>query len=150
MLSTISWPLLVWSGLVALVASTWLLMIFRTLNATRYLPRAYWSCALFATASDSALVFAGLLRMVVMIAVIPIIYVAIFAYTGQAEAVMGLMVGAAHGLLAGLTLPLAARRCSGAKAPGLLGWNLGRATPLVLLLVHATYGTLLGYIYVNG
>ena len=142
--------LLVWSGLVAFVASTWLLMALRRLGVTRYLPRAYWSCALFGSTRDSALLLGGLLRSIAMIAVIPFLYAFAFTYADRAEALVGLCFGLVHGLLAGLLLPLAARRCGGALPPGLLGWNLGRATPLVLLFVHAVYGTLLGYIYVNG
>ena len=149
-LTTISWPLLLWSGLTAVVVSSLVLMILRKVGATRYLPRAYWSCALFGSSSSAALLFAGLLRMLAMIAAFPLIYAYVFAYTGRAEAVIGLIAGAIHGLAAGVALPIAARRCAGAKPPGLLGWNLGRATPAVLVLVHAVYGTLLGYIYVNG
>lgn len=125
-------------------------MMLRQLGATRYLPRAYWSCALFGSVRDSALLVSGLLRMIAMIALVPVIYAIVFAYLGRAEALSGAIVGALHGLLAGIILPFAARRCSGANPPGPLGWNLGRATPIVLLLVHAVYGTVLGYIYVNG
>lgn len=125
-------------------------MILRQFGATRYLPRAYWSCALFGSVRDGALVVSGLLRMIAMIALFPVIYAIIFAYVGHAEALTGAIAGGIHGLLAGVILAFAARRCSGAKPPGPLGWNLGRATPFVLLLVHAVYGTLLGYIYVNG
>lgn len=145
-----SWTLLLWSGLVAFVASTWLLTALRRIGATRYLPRAYWSCALFGSTSDAALLSAGLLRSVMMIAALPFLYALVFAYAERAEALVGLTAGLIHGALAGLALPLAARRCSGALPPGPMGWNLGRATPFVLLLVHAVYGTLLGYIYVNG
>ena len=147
---TLSWALLVWSGLVAFVASTWLLMALRRAGVTRYLPRAYWSCALFGSTRDTALVFAGLLRSLAMIAVVPFLYALAFSYADRAEALVGLFFGLGHGLLAGLLLPLAARRCRGAVPPGILGWNLGRATPFALLLVHAVYGALLGYIYVNG
>lgn len=125
-------------------------MIFRKAGATIYLPRAYWSCGLFGSRRDAALLFGGLVRMIAMIAFIPVLYVFVFAYTDRAEASIGLVAGLLHGLLAGMLLPLVARRCAGAKPPGLLGWNLGRATPVVLLLVHAVYGSLLGYIYVNG
>ena len=149
-LESISWTLILWSGLTALVISTWLLMLLRSLGATRYLPRAYWSCALFAGTGNASLILAGLLRMIAMIAVFPFLYAAVFVYTGRAEAIIGLMIGLAHGLLAGLMLPLAARRCSGANPPGLLGFNLGKLTPLVLLFVHAVYGSLIGYIYVHG
>ena len=150
MMRTISWTLVLWSGLTAVTISTWLLMVLRSMGATLYLPRAYWSCGLFAGTGNASLIFAGLLRMIAMITVIPFIYAAVFVYTGRAEAIVGLMIGLAHGMLAGMMLPLAARRCTGAKAPGVLGWNLGRATPFVLLFVHAVYGSVIGYIYVNG
>jgi hypothetical protein len=149
-LITLSWALLVWSGLVAFVASTWLLMALRRAGVTRYLPRAYWSCALLGSTRDSALLFAGLLRSITMIAVVPFLYALAFSYADRAEALVGMVFGLVHGTVAGLVLPLAARRCNGAVPPGLLGWNLGRATPIAMLLVHAVYGALLGYIYVNG
>jgi hypothetical protein len=148
-LTTISWTLVLWSGLTAIVVSSWLLMILRSSGATRYLPRAYWACALFAGTGNASLILAGLLRMIAMIAFFPFIYAAIFVYLGRAEAIVGMMIGLVHGLLAGLMIPIAARRC-GANPPGLLGWNLGRMTPLILLFVHAVYGSLIGYIYVNG
>lgn len=150
MLERFSWTLLLWSGLTAVIVSTWALMIFRKLGATIYLPRAYWSCALFGGTGDFALIAAGLLRLLAFIVLFPALYAFIFEYTGRAEALIGALIGAGHAVLAGAFLPLAARRCRGAKPPGLFGWNLGRATPLVLLVVHALYGTLLGYIYVNG
>jgi len=148
MLELWSWPLLLWSGLTACVLSNWVLMLFRKLNATRYLPRAYWSCLLLGGVSDAALVLGGLIRVIAMVAVFPFIYAYIFRQIGRAEVLPGLVIGAAHGLLAGIALPLAARRCKGAKPPGLLGWRLGRPTPLVMLFVHAAYGALLGWIYV--
>lgn len=130
------------------VASTWLLMVLRKLGATRYLPRAYWSCAVTGGVGDIALLFAGLLRAVAMVAVLPFVYALIFRYLGRAEVLPGTMIGLVHGAVAGLLLPLAAKRCKGAKAPGLLGWRLGRPTPFVLLVVHAVYGALIGWIYV--
>jgi hypothetical protein len=145
---SISWSLLTWSGLVGLVLSSWLLMLLRRVGATRYLPRAYWSCALFGSAGDASLAFAGLLRMLALIAAFPIAYAFAFNTLGRAEALVGAIAGAVHGLLAGLALQLAARRCSGAIAPGFMGWNLGRLTPIVMILVHAVYGAALGYVYV--
>ncbi|MGQ0562452.1 MAG: hypothetical protein ACT443_11320 [Gemmatimonadota bacterium] len=150
LLTTISWPLLLWSGLTAVVISTWVLTLLRRAGATRYLPRAYWSCGLFGSTRAASLLLAGALRMTALIVIFPLAYSLLFAYLDRAEAIVGLSAGVSHGLLAGLLLPLAGRRCAGAQPPGLLGWKLGRATPLVLLFVHAVYGTLLGYIYVNG
>lgn len=145
----LSWPLLVWSGLTATVLTSWALMALRQVGATRYLPRAYWGCALFGRTGDVALVLAGLVRMIALIAVFPIAYAIAFVWFGRAEALTGLIGGLIHGLIAGLLLPLAARRCPEARAPGIMGWNLGRATPLVLLFVHAFYGAVLAYIYVT-
>ena len=145
----LSWPLLAWSGLIAMVLSSWALMALRQVGATLYLPRAYWSCALFGRTGNVALALAGLVRMVALVAVFPIAYAVAFAWVGRAEALVGLIGGLSHGLIAGLLLPLAAARCAGARAPGIMGWNLGRATPLVLLFVHAFYGAVLAYVYVT-
>lgn len=137
-----------WSGLIALFISTWLLMILRKLEVTQYLPRAYWSCGLFGGTANAALLFAGLLRMILLITLVPVVYALIFARLHDASALNGALIGIAHGALAGAVLPLAARRCGATLAPGLLGWRLGKATPLVLLFVHAAYGAVLGYVYV--
>jgi hypothetical protein len=145
----LAWPLLVWSGLMATVLSSWALMSLRQVGATGYLPRAYWSCALFGRTGDFALVLAGLVRTMALIAAFPIAYAAAFVWIGRAEALTGLLGGLIHGLIAGLLLPLAARRCPGARPPGIMGWNLGHATPLVLLFVHAFYGVVLAYVYVT-
>ena len=123
-------------------------MLLRRVKATRYLPRAYWSCALFASAGDFALVMAGPARVVAYVAVFPLIYALIFRQLGSAQTLPGMAIGAVHGLLAGILLPLGARRAKGAHPPGFFGWNLGRPTPLALLLVHAAYGALVGYLYV--
>ena len=146
--AVLSWPLLAWSGLTAFVLSTWFLMLMRQLGVTRYLPRAYWSCAITGGVSDAALLLAGLVRAGAMIIIFPMLYAVLFARFADADLVSGAALGLAHGFLAGFALPLAARRCGGAHPPGLLGWRLGRATPLVILFVHAAYGALLGYVYV--
>jgi hypothetical protein len=69
---------------------------------------------------------------------------------GNAELPMGAIVGSIHAILVGLALPVVARRegCTQAPTPGLLGWRLGPATPLIILLVYALYGATLGYVYV--
>jgi succinate dehydrogenase/fumarate reductase cytochrome b subunit len=147
-LDEISWPLLAWAGMMAYVMSNWTLMLLRKLNATRYLPRAYWSCLITGGAGDFSLVLAGFVRFLIMITLFPLAYALIFARLGRAEALTGALVGLCHGILGIVMLPLAARRCASAHPPGLGGWRLGRATPVVLMFVFAIYGALIGYIYV--
>lgn len=78
--------------------------------------------------------------------VFPTAYALLFESAHRADAPFGLAIGAVHGTLAGLALPLAHR--DGEPSPGLFGRRLGPLTPAGLLAAHLLYGALLGHIYV--
>ncbi len=78
----------------------------------------------------------------------PALYALVFDLAGRADVALGALAGAAHGILAGLVLPLAWRAARQEGGAGLCGWRLGTATPLGLVVAHVLYGVLLGYIYV--
>ncbi|HXE57034.1 MAG TPA: hypothetical protein VNK43_03465 [Gemmatimonadales bacterium] len=78
----------------------------------------------------------------------PTAYALLFEAARRADAPFGLAIGAVHGTLAGLALPLAHRHRDQEPAPGLFGHRLGTLTPPGLLAAHLLYGALLGHIYV--
>jgi hypothetical protein len=93
-----------------------------------------------------------------------LLYTAGFALLGRATWWLGALFGAVHGFAA-LTIvipplpgahPAMASDRSGPsldvvlEPPGFLGLNYGRETPLVALLAHVIYGTLLGALLTPG
>ncbi len=146
----ISLPLLITSGLTAYIISSWLLVLVRVLGLTTYSPRLYWACGLFGNVRGAALFAGRITRAIALSIVVPLGYAMIFELTGNAELPRGALLGVLHALIVGLALPLVAKRggCAGAPAPGLFGWRLGAATPVVVLFVYALYGAALGYVYV--
>lgn len=150
LLHSISGPLLIWSGLIAYIVSSWLLVLLRRAGATAFSPRVYWACGLFGSTRGAA-VFAGrVLRVVAFTIVVPLPYIVIFEFTRNAGVGFGAALGILHAIVVGITLPIIASRarCRGAPQPGLFGWRLGRATPLLIIFVYALYGAALGYVYV--
>jgi hypothetical protein len=147
---SISLPLLLTSGLTAYIISSWMLVFFRLLGVTRYSPRLYWACGLFGSVRGGAMFAGRIARAIALGIAAPLVYAITFEVIGNAELPLGSALGIIHGILVGIILPLVARRdnCAKAPAPGLFGWRLGAATPLVLLFVYATYGAALGYVYV--
>ncbi|HEY0671572.1 MAG TPA: hypothetical protein VGD27_04850 [Longimicrobiales bacterium] len=146
----ISLPLLIVSGLTAYILSSWVLVFLRVAGATRFAPRDYWACTLFGGLRGAAMFGGRIARAVGMSVIAPSVYALIFEVVGNAELTLGAVLGVAHGVLVGITLPVIGRRASCAKAqnPGLFGWRLGAATPLLLLLVYGLYGATLGWAYV--
>lgn len=146
----ISIPLLITSGLTAYIVSSWTLVVLRVLGATRLSPRTYWACGLFRSMRGSAMFGGRVMRALTLSIAVPFVYALIFEIIGNAELPVGAMLGLLHGALVGITLPIVSRRagCVKAPAPGLFGWRLGPATPLLILLVYSLYGATLGYGYV--
>ena len=138
------------SGLTAYIVSSWSLVVLRVLGATRFSPRLYWACGMFGSMRGSAMFGGRVVRAVTLSVIIPFIYALIFEIIGNAELPVGAMLGLVHGALVGITLPIISRRggCAKAPAPGLFGWRLGGATPIIVLLAYALYGATLGYGYV--
>lgn len=90
-----------------------------------------------------------------------LLHVAIYESIGWTNGWLGALVGGAHGLFVLTTVlqllpyvhprlasqhqgPTPARRL---EPPGFLGLNYGRATPVVTLVAHVVYGTLIGACY---
>jgi hypothetical protein len=149
-LLAISFPLLLMSGMTAYIISSWVLVFVRAIGATEYAPRLYWACGLFGSTRGAALIAGRLARAFALTLLIPFWYAIVFGLVGNADLRIGTLLGLAHGGLVGFTLPLATRRsgCAKTPAPGLFAWRLGFGTPLLLLLVYAVYGAILGYAYV--
>ena len=143
-------PLLIVSGMTAYIISSWLLVFLHVIGATNFYPRIYWACFFFGGTTGMRMFAARVLHAVAMALVIPLVYVLIFEVIGNADLRLGALIGMAHGLAIGITLPLVSVRggCRKAPAPGLFGWRLGKATPLLLLVIYGLYGATLGYVYV--
>jgi hypothetical protein len=146
----ISFPLLITSGLTAYILSSWLLVLLRLLGLTRYAPRTYWACTLFGSLRGAAMFGGRLTRALALTLFIPLGYAIIFEVIGNADLPLGAIIGLVHGAAVGTLLPIIARRprCTNAPLPGLFGWRLGAATPLLLLLIYTLYGATLGWAYV--
>ena len=86
-------------------------------------------------------------------------YYLVFLSLGASGPLLGAMLGVAHGLFAGtalvnVLLPIvhprmgsgfsSSRTATLLEAPGFLMLNYGRATPLVSLAAHASYGAIVG------
>jgi hypothetical protein len=143
-------PLLITSGLTAYILSSWLLVLVRLLGVTRYAPRAYWACSLFGSVRSAAMFGGRVARALALALFIPTAYAIVFEIIGNADVPVGAVLGVAHGIAVGVLLPVIARRprCTSAPHPGLFGWRLGAATPLLLLFVYGVYGATLGWVYV--
>ena len=146
----ISLPLLLTSGLTAYIVSSWMLVFFRLLGVTRYSPRLYWACGLFGSVRGAAMFGGRIARAIALGLAAPLAYAVAFELIGNAELPLGAALGLIHAVAVGIALPLVARRekCAKAPAPGLFGWRLGAATPLVMFFVYTLYGAALGYVYV--
>lgn len=146
----ISLPLLITSGLTAYIVSAWLLVLMRLLGFTRYAPRTYWACGLFGSMRGAAMFAGRIARAVALTVVVPLGYAIIFEVVGNADLPLGAMLGLLQALLVGAVLPIIAARprCRNAPTPGLFGWRLGAATPLLLLFIYTLYGATLGWVYV--
>lgn len=148
----LSWPLLLWAGFTATIAVTWLSFVARRYGWTRLSPVRVLGC-LFTDNADGigSRILGTLLHFAVGGVVLAFIYGIIFELIGRADIPLGIALGLAHGVLAGLLLPVltAHGHCTGAvRDPGIFGWKLGLITPLGLLFAHALYGGVLGYVYV--
>jgi hypothetical protein len=143
-------PLLITSGLAAYILSSWLLVLVRLLGLTSYAPRTYWACTLFGSLRGVAMFGGRIVRAAALTVLIPITYAVLFEILGNADLPLGGVMGVAHGVAVGILLPILSRRpnCANAPNPGLFGWRLGAATPLLLLFIYGVYGATLGWVYV--
>ncbi len=129
---------------------SWLAAFAYWRGLTRLRPAATLGGLLLRGRSPSGLrtVLGGIAHFLLGTLAFPAVYALVFELAGRSDVAVGALVGAAHGALAGLLLPVlwpAARQEDGA---GLFGWRLGAATPPALIAAHVLYGVLLGYIYV--
>jgi hypothetical protein len=141
--------LLFWSGLVAYIGFSWLLISLRLIGLTSYTPRSYWAARVVGNTRGFAMFVGRVLRAFVSTVLVPLPYVAAFELVGNADLRFGALLGLLHGILVGFTLPVIAGASSrSSPSPGLFGWRLGYATPFIMLFSYAFYGTILGYVYV--
>ncbi|MBI4408591.1 MAG: hypothetical protein HY561_02705 [Gemmatimonadetes bacterium] len=136
-----------------MLAASALLAAARALGWTRLAPARLLGCLFLSEPRGLTNLTLGLaLEFGLGTLAFPALYAFVFHLSARADVRTGAMLGLVHGLATAFSLPLIARsgRCGrrGVMAPaGLLGWGLGPATPVLLLLAHTVYGALLGYVY---
>ncbi len=148
----LSWPLLLWAGFTGTIAVTWLAFAARRFGVTRLSPVRVLGC-FFANSADSvsSRLVGTALHFGIGGVILPLIYGVIFEMVGRSDILFGAGLGAAHGILAGLALPIitAQAHCTGVpRDPGIFGWRFGLFTPPGVIFAHALYGGVLGYVYV--
>lgn len=146
-----AWLLALWAGVAATAVITWIGALARWNAATRFHPARFLGC-LARPGARGAPAAGWLLYVAGGCFVLPLLYTAAFEAIGEADAVVGCVLGLVHGLAAGAALPFAGRpnpclRANDLAAPGLFGHRLGSWTPIGFLGLHILYGGLLGYIY---
>jgi hypothetical protein len=113
------------------------------------------------TANRNKAPFYGLIAHIVIGQLFAFLYAAIFITSGTANWWYGLIIGFVHGafvLSAGLQVlstfhPRMAHPYQGPtptkqlQPPGFFAINYGRGTPIITLVAHMIYGSILGYFY---
>lgn len=113
------------------------------------------------TANRNKAPFYGLVSHMIIGLVFALLYAALFETSGIANWWFGMIIGFVHGafvLSAGLQVvsafhPRMAHPYQGPtptkqlQPPGFFGINYGRGTPVVTLIAHMLYGSMLGFFY---
>jgi hypothetical protein len=145
-----SWVDVVWAGFVAGVLAASVFWLFRALGLTRFSATGQLGCLVY---DDPRLPMTETLGFLLFLGVhatlIAAIYAGLLRMGGGAGWGRGMAIGAVHGVLVAATLPWLARvnrcvRMGRIPAPGRLGLEWGRATPVALLVGFAVYGGVFG------
>jgi hypothetical protein len=145
-----SWGGVIWSGFVAAVIAAGVLWGFRAVGATRMSATGQLGCLFFddpRLPMTETLGFA--LFLVLHASVVAVVYAVVLQAAGGAGWGRGALLGAVHGILLAALLPWLTRasrcvRLGRVPAPGRLGLEWGRATPVALLTGFAVYGGVFG------
>jgi hypothetical protein len=147
-----SWGGIVWAGFVAGVLAACVLWLFRALGLTRLSATGQLGCLFY---DDPRLPMTETLGFVLFLAfhatLLAAVLAALLRALGGPGWGTGIGVGGVLGFLAAAALPLLGRasrcvRMGRLPAPGHLGLEWGRVTPVALIVGYAVYGGVLGAI----
>jgi hypothetical protein len=144
-----------WAGFVAVILAAAVFWLFRATRLTEFSPSIQLGCLFMRNPAHPATETTGFLLLVVLgSSLVPFVYQRIFALFGGPSWLVGLGVGALHGLVAAALLPAfgtisACIRAGAIKAPGHMGIKWGWLTPFAMVLGHGLYGAICGAILQN-
>jgi hypothetical protein len=144
------WSALIWAGLVATTFAAVTFWVFRSFGWTRFTPATTLGGLVFREpGAPLAETLGQVIFFVLGSTLIAALYSALLARLGGASMLAGGAVGAVHGGISLLALPLigtisASVRSGDEVHPRRFGLAWGRATPVSVVLGHVVYGALLG------
>jgi hypothetical protein len=139
----------IWAGFVATILSAAFFWVARSYGATRFNAPVQLGCLVSADPGHPRTETIGFVLLLGLGSLpIALAYAALLGATGWSGVAGGAAIGLLHGAVALAALPLLGTISACAKrgemeAPGPLGLEWGRFTPLVFLLGHALYGIVL-------
>lgn len=146
----ISWSVLLWSGVIATTFAAATFWAFHNLGWTRFTPGTMLAALMFRDVRAPLAETVGQVVFFVLGSVVlPWGYGYLFALVGGPGTWTGGALGALHGLVVALIMPVfgtisASVRHGRESPPGWLGLGWGKATPFSLLVGHLVYGGVLG------
>ena len=149
------WFSIAWAGFVSVIFAAAFFWVFRALRLTEFSPSIHLGCLFLRNPGHPATETTGFLLLILLgSSVVPMIYQQLFGLAGGPSWMIGLGIGAMHGLLAAAILPVfgtisACIRAGALPAPGTMGTKWGWLTPFVMVLGHGLYGAVCGAILGN-
>lgn len=144
-----------WAGFVAVIMAAVVFWIFRAFRLTEFSPSIQIGCLFMRNPAHPGTETTGFLLLVLLgSSLVPFVYQRLFALLGGPSWLLGLGLGAVHGLLAAALLPAfgtisACIRAGAIRAPGPMGTKWGWLTPFAMVLGHGLYGAICGAILQN-
>lgn len=157
------------AGFVGSLAMTVLMKVSTAMGMTNMPGMPLIQGAMFTDDPDRAKMIGMVTHVVVMGTVVfGLLYAALFSWIGTAGWLSGLVIGALHGVVAGMFMtmmgqnhprmePVAAFAAGEAwredadglhiAEPGLFARNYGKATPVAIVMGHIVFGIVLGAVY---
>jgi hypothetical protein len=141
---------IVWAGFVATILSACVFWLFRSFEFTQFSPSSQLGCLFFRQPNVPLTETVGFLLFLALgVSLLPALYAAAFGVLGSGGWATGIVAGTVHGLLVAAGLPLLERvslcvREGRLPPPGRFGTGWGRATPVAVVVGHASYGAVVG------
>ena len=144
-----------WAGFVAVILAAALFWLFRAFKLTEFSPSIQLGCLFLRNPNHPATETTGFLLLITLgSSLVAFTYDWLFGLLGGPSWLLGLGLGAVHGLLAAALLPAfgtisACIRAGAIRAPGPMGSKWGWLTPFAMVLGHGLYGAVCGAILQN-